>query len=236
MSCRVALVLLAFVLAAPAAAQERPAQRYAASWQLTTQGVSQTWRVRVDGERLRADLSAYELVDLQVYVCPQHAIVRHDLKKVALVIPYKRRYEELAYDPSLDLADLDRREGVEALGLETVNGEPARRHRATQNGDTALFWLAEKDGVLLKASSTRAPGYALEVRDLVRGPQPAGAFELPAGLARVDRTREPAEGVVRGLLTALVPALGNLGSLPAEQRDGVLRECRPADLGGFFAP
>jgi hypothetical protein len=196
--------------------------------------------VQVDGERMRADLTAYELVDLQLYTCPQRAIVRHDLKQVGLAAPYKQRYEAFAYDPALDLADLDRREGVETLGDEKVNGESATGHRATQNGDTVLFWLAKADGVLLKASSTRVPGYALEVRNLKRGPQPASAFELPPGLARVDRTGESAADVANGLLSALVPSLGSLmktgqlETLSAEQRDGVLRECRAVELPGLF--
>ena len=240
MSRRVALALSVCLLASAAAAPSRPAQRYSADWRVATQGLSQTWHVQVDGDRMRADLSAYELVDLQLYVCPQHALVRHDLKQIGLVIPYKRRLEAFAYDPAVDLVDLDRREGVEALGAETVNGESATKYRATQDGDSALFGLAQTDGVLLKASSTRAPGYTLEVRNLKRGPQPASAFELPPGLTRVDRTGESASDVANALLASMVPTLGGLvqsgqlETLPPEQHDAVLRECRAADMPSLF--
>ena len=237
---RFALAALVLLLPGVAAAQQRPAQRYSADWLVTTQGLSQTWHVQVDGERMRADLSAYELVDLQLWSCPQRAIVRHDLKKIGLVIPYKQRFEEFAYDPAVDLSDLDRREGVEELGPESVNGESAKKFRTTQNGDTVLFWLAKADGVLLKASSSGSPGYALDVRNLKRGPQLASAFDLPAGLARADRTTESAADVASGLLSTLAPSLGSLmqtgqlETLPPEQRARVARECRAAEVPGLF--
>jgi hypothetical protein len=234
------LLLMVCALASGAVAQSGPPQRYSADWLVASQGLSQTWRVQVDGQRMRADLTAYELVDLQLYTCPQRAIVRHDLRQIGLAIPYRQRYEAFAYDPALDLSDLDRREGVEALGDESVNGESATRFRSTQNGDTVLFWLAKADGVLLKAASTRPPGYALEVRNLKRGPQPASAFELPAGLTRVDRTGESAADLANGLLDSLLPSLaslvktGRLETLSAEQRDAVLRDCRAVELAGLF--
>ena len=167
---------------------------------------SQTWHVQVDGDgcappqSVRAGHCSFNTVPAR--------LVRHDLKKVGLVIPYKQRFEEFAYDPAVDLSDLDRREGVEELGAESVNGESATSYRATQDGDTILFWLAKTDGVLLKASSTRTPGYALEVRNLKRGPQPASAFELPQGCTRVIARPNSATDVANSLLATLVPSLG----------------------------
>jgi hypothetical protein len=234
-----ALAALIITLAGVAGAEPEPVQRYSADWVVTSQGLSQTWRVLVDGPRMRADLEAYQIVDLQLYACPQRAVVRHDLKQIGLVVPYKRVYEEFAYDPAVDLAGLDQREGVEKLGVESVGGESATKYRATQEGDTVLFWLATADGVLLKASSPRTPGYALDVRNLKRGPQAASAFELPEGFARVDRKGEAASDVANILLSSIVPSLGSLmqsgqvETLTAEERNGVLRECRAVELDLF---
>jgi hypothetical protein len=231
--------MLIVMLAGVAGADPGPVQRFSADWLVTSQGLSQTWRVLVDGPRMRADLTAYQLVDLQLYACPQRAIVRHDLKKIGLVVPYKQVYEEFAYDPGVDLADLDKREGVEVLGAESVNGESATKYRAAQDGDAVLFWLAKADGVLLKASSTRTPGYALEVRDLKRGPVAASAFEVPEGLTRVDRTGESASDIANTLLASLVPSLGSLvqsgqlETLKGEDRNRVLRDCRVIELDLF---
>jgi hypothetical protein len=239
MRARSALTALIVWLAGAAGAEPAPAQRYSADWVVASQGLTQTWRVLVDGPRMRADLEAYQLVDLQLYACPQRAVVRHDLKKIGLVVPYKRVYQDFAYDPAVDLADLDQRDGVEALGAENVNGESATKYRAAQEGDTVLFWLAKADGVLLKASSNRAPGYTLEVRNLKRGPQAASAFELPDGFSRVDRTGESASDVANSLLAAIVPSLGSLmqtgqlETLSTAEREGVARECRTVQLDLF---
>ena len=59
-----------------AASDAAAPQRYSADWEISAQGaLSQTWHVQVDGGRIRADLTAWELVGLRLYACPQRGIV-----------------------------------------------------------------------------------------------------------------------------------------------------------------
>ncbi|GAB4366372.1 MAG: hypothetical protein Kow00114_24280 [Kiloniellaceae bacterium] len=181
------LFILAFSLIACAAT----AAFASADWLRPDAAYSATRTVKAGGYEISGPLhydSGKERFEMTMDGAQQIMIRREDKDRLYMIMPQMGMGMEIPLGgpqemPSPnDYAELQ----PEAMGRETLNGEDVTKYRVEVNDGGQrypVFVWATDDGIPLRVEGESAEGrFEMELSGLERGAQPAGLFEVPAGI------------------------------------------------------
>ena len=126
----------------------------------------------------------------------EYAIIRHDKNKSWIVIPERKAYIEMPFDPKKRPAIEESRqsEGNRTyLGSEVIEGQMAKKYRVTTNGaeqDESFYqWIAMDTDFPVKTMAADG-SWSVEYSN-IRGTVSDGLFELPEAYEKL--TMPPAD-------------------------------------------
>ena len=192
----VSAVLAAMTLAAtPAWADKLPLPKaaYSADVVFVNKGKEFSGHINVDGPKERRQAKNAAGVDNTIIIRRDQGKV-YDLKpKRHLAVGLRIAAAEAAGDTGAPGTDIDAFYGADAesQGLETINGLLTTKYAIKIDGGpdlvvNATVWATD-DGIIVKVvgktsiDADKAPAQ-MELKNIVRGPQDAGLFELPSGM------------------------------------------------------
>lgn len=172
------LALFAFIISGLAGVQAAPVTQYSADQVVTGKGGARTAKVHVDNGKVRTEMN----VDGRRTI----NIVRVDRKVMYMVMPAQSMYMEHRIRPEDEMVarSYEKDAKREAVGTETVKGQPCTKYKITHGGNVVYLWTNKTNEapvqMLSADNKTR-----IEWNNVKVGPQPASLFEPPAGYQKM---------------------------------------------------
>jgi hypothetical protein len=183
------------LVAAPALADKLPLPKasYSADVVFTAKGKSEPGKIFVDGPKERRELTTVTGLKTVIIIRRDKGKV-YDLKpKSHLAVAMRIAAAEAAGKTGAPGTDIDSFYGadVESQGLETIDGLLTTKYAIRIDGGPdltvdATVWATD-DGIIVRVvgrtsiDSDNTPA-RMELKNIVRGPQDAALFEIPAGM------------------------------------------------------
>ena len=192
-----ALLAAALMVAVPAAAEKLPLPKAAYSADVTfeSKGREYSGHINADGPKERREIKGLGGVPSSVKIIRRDQGKVYDLKpQRRLAIALRMAVAEAAGETGAPGTDIDSFYGadVQPLGEETINGVPTTKYGVELNSAPELtvkatVWATE-DGIVVRVIGSTSvdsdsKSARMELKNIVRGPQDAALFELPAGMS-----------------------------------------------------
>ncbi len=195
------------LIAAPAWADKLPLPKasYSADVLFFTKGKEFSGHINVDGPKERRQAKNAAGVDTTIIIRRDQGKV-YDLKpKRHLAVGLRIAAAEAAGDTGAAGTDVDSFYGADAesQGLETIDGLLTTKYAVKIDGGpdlvvNATIWATD-DGIVVKVIGKTSidadkPPSRMELKNIVRGPQDAGLFEIPSGMELLTAGNESDNG------------------------------------------